>query len=463
MPPDSNKIATDCYKKGNEAMLKENWDYAIDMYTKAVRLVPDNLLYRQALRGVEGKKYKGNKTGAKMAGLRLTGIRTRISRAKMKSDWNTIDQAAEDGLTLNPWDAQLNADLGEACRNLGYSEVALFCYRTAVDNDGTNKAFLVSLAELHELRGNYTEAIDCWKRVAKLDPLDSQARSKMTQLEAMNVMDRGGYEGAQSTIDVKTGYDFDRPAKTVIPEAVSGPGASPEADLQRAIRKNPADKNNYLKLADLYTRERRLADAYEVLKKGLEASGGDPNVRELLEDNELEQLRHNMALARQNAETDATANRNYHEIKQELRKREIEVFSGRVERYPKDSRWKYALANLHMKTKEWKKAIPLLQQSVADVRLKGEVLVALAKCFVAEKNHLLASRQLEQAVQVINPHDKTELFAEAHYILARICEENGQVEAAETHYNEVLGVDYDFRDARERMEKLQLARKPRPG
>jgi Flp pilus assembly protein TadD len=268
-------------------------------------------------------------------------------------------------------------------------------------------------------------------------------------------MDRGGYEDAKTTQDVKTGYDFDRPTKTAIPDAFDGPGSSPEADLQRAIRKNPADKNNYLKLADLYSRDRRLEDAQEALKKALDVSGGDPNVRELLEDNELEQLRQNVDLARQNAATDPVANKNYHDWKTELRKREIEVFSSRIERYPKDSRWKYELAQRYIKLKEWKKAIPLLQQSVIDVRLQGDVRVALAKCFIAEKNHLLARRQLEQAVQSINPHDNTELFAEAHYILAMLCEDAQEIDAAETHYNEVLGVDYAYKDARERMEKLQ--------
>jgi tetratricopeptide (TPR) repeat protein len=463
MPPDSNKIAADCFKKGLEAINKANWDYAIDMCTKAVSLVPDNVFYRQTLRGAEERKYNNNKTGARMLGLRLTGIRTRISRARMKSDWSALDQASEEGLALNPWDAQLNADLGEAGHHLGYADVAVFCYERAVENEGSNKEFLEKLANLYELRGRYTDAIGCWRRVAKIDPLDSQARSKSTQLEAMNMMDRGGYEDARSTQDVKTGYDFDRPVKTAIPDAFDGPGSSPEADLQRAIRKSPADKNNYLKLADLYSRDRKLSEAHETLKKALEVSGGDPNVRELLEDNELEQMRQNVDLARQNAATDPVANKNYHEWKSELRKREIEIFSSRVERYPKDSRWKYELAQRYIKMKEWKKAIPLLQQSVADVRLKGDVLVALAKCFDADNNKLLARRQLEQAVQFINAHDRTKLYAEAHYYLALLCEQAGEFDQAETHYHEVLSVDYAFADARERLEKLQQRRRDKPG
>ena len=174
-------------------------------------------------------------------------------------------------------------------------------------------------------------------------------------------------------------------------------------------------------------------------------------------------MRQNKDLALRNAQTDPVANKIYHEVKAELRKREIEVFSSRVERYPKDSRWKYELAQRHMKMKGWEKAIPLLQQSVVDVRLKGDVLVALAKCFDAVNNQPLARRQLEQAVQVINPHDRAKLFVDAHYDLAVLCEQAGEIDAAETHYNEVLGVNYEYKDARERLEKLQKKRRPGSG
>ncbi len=39
------------FQTGNDAALKSNFDYAIDMYKQACKLVPDNLVYRQALRG----------------------------------------------------------------------------------------------------------------------------------------------------------------------------------------------------------------------------------------------------------------------------------------------------------------------------------------------------------------------------------------------------------------------------
>ena len=42
---------------GNDAALKSNHDYAIQMYKEACKLAPDNLTYRQALRGIARRKF----------------------------------------------------------------------------------------------------------------------------------------------------------------------------------------------------------------------------------------------------------------------------------------------------------------------------------------------------------------------------------------------------------------------
>lgn len=75
------KLATDCYKRGSEAMAKQNWDYSCEMFGTAVKVVPDNVVYRQSLRGVQRKKYKDNKTGASMAFLKINSIRSKRASA----------------------------------------------------------------------------------------------------------------------------------------------------------------------------------------------------------------------------------------------------------------------------------------------------------------------------------------------------------------------------------------------
>ena len=112
MVSDKNKIAADCWKRGNEALAREQWDYAVDMATQAMALVPDNVLYRKTLRGATKKKYKDNGNGARMASMKLMKIRGRMKKAQLTKDWPSLDKAAEDGLKINPWDASLNAAVG---------------------------------------------------------------------------------------------------------------------------------------------------------------------------------------------------------------------------------------------------------------------------------------------------------------------------------------------------------------
>jgi tetratricopeptide (TPR) repeat protein len=66
----------------------------------------------------------------------------------------------------------------------------------------------------------------------------------------------------------------------------------------------------------------------------------------------------------------------------------------------------------------------------------------------------LAKRQFEKALPNLNPQDKKEQFLTAHYALGRIAEKAGDLEAAENHYNEILGVDYGYMDVSKRLENL---------
>ena len=57
--PDMQKAKT-YFDYGNDAALKSNFDYAIDMYKQCCKIVPDNLVYRQALRGIERRKFNND-------------------------------------------------------------------------------------------------------------------------------------------------------------------------------------------------------------------------------------------------------------------------------------------------------------------------------------------------------------------------------------------------------------------
>ena len=177
-----------------------------------------------------------------------------------------------------------------------------------------------------------------------------------------------------------------------------------------------------------------------------------------MEDVEIDLLRKDVGLAKETALSDAEDNfakRKYQEVKSELLKKEIEVYAARIDRYPQDMTLKFDLAKLYINDKRHHLAIPLLQKSRGDARRKTESLVLLGKCFIAEKQYQLARRQFEQAVPECKPDDNQDLFLELNYLTGRVCEELKDKEAAIKYFQTVLEYDYDYKDNRERLAKLE--------
>ncbi len=461
--PDKNRMFQQLFARGNEAMNKQNWAYAVEMFMNCLKLDAENQQVRINLRISQRKMHNDNGSGARMAGMKLMGVRGRVKKLRGKEDWNAMDLAAEEGLAVNPWDGQLNADVGDACLGRGFLHVAAIAYKWAYESEQNNKEYIRKLAGTLESLADYKNAILFWEKIYKMDPLDSEARSKVTQLHAQSVMDRGGYEDADNTRDVKKQQTSEYDKFTSSPQSkqeVVGPGMSIEADLKREIRKSPENVAHYLKLAEYYKKEKRLEDARETLTQALQVSGGEPTVRENLEDVELEMLRNNYELARQAAASnpaDEIAKENTLALLQELVKREIQVLNARVERYPRDSKLKVDLARRLVRVKQWDKAIPHLQQASGDQRHAAEVGLLLGKCFIGVNKKTLAISSLAKAVPHLSPQDQRAEFCEAHYLLGQLYEQAQDLTNAEKHYTEVIGADYNYRDALQRLEGVQGA------
>jgi len=76
-------------------------------------------------------------------------------------------------------------------------------------------------------------------------------------------------------------------------------------------------------------------------------------------------------------------------------------------------------------------------------------------CFMYDNKKDLARRQFERVIPKIPSHEKPDLFKKAHYYLAVLCEEAGKADEAENLYMEILALDYEYKDVRKRLERLQ--------
>src|SRR5690242_17391426 len=119
MSAESNQVdrqkAKTFFQYGNDAVMKSNLDYAIDMYKQACKLVPDNLPYRQSLRGAQRKKFNNEPSKVGMlAGARNQTIRMRARSAKSKGQHAQALEICEEAFTNNPWDVATAWEASEA-------------------------------------------------------------------------------------------------------------------------------------------------------------------------------------------------------------------------------------------------------------------------------------------------------------------------------------------------------------
>ena len=181
-PQARKQNAGKCFKAATKAIASQNWDLAIKLLSNAMRLAPDTLTYRQTLRGSQRKKYHDQPDAACKSASMLAGIRLWIKQARADKNWIELDRAAEEGLALNPWNAQFHADVGDAAREQGFLDVARFSFEQAIALTEANNCFLISLVDIYEMQQRYKSAIATLKRVFQVDPLSGEVHSRIQRL-----------------------------------------------------------------------------------------------------------------------------------------------------------------------------------------------------------------------------------------------------------------------------------------
>ncbi len=456
------EIAKQCWQRGSKAVNNGQFDFATDMFFTSVSLVPDNLAYRESLRSAEFMKFKDNTKGAGlMARPKLMALRNKLTRAKSKKEWDEVDKTAEEALKLNPWDAYFNSAAGEACKERGYYHVAIFLYQVATGPNGEpdNIKLLKDYAYLLQENEKFKEATGIWARVQKLDPNDTEARQNATANSFQQTIKAGKYDEAETTKDAMTdaqiaarlGYDQKRK------QEADAPGEDAELDLKHAIRKDPKSVELHMKLGSLYDSRNRLTEARETYQKALDLSGGDHNILEIIEDLELKEMvkqLDRLKLDAQKAPDNKELEKETSSLARKLLDREVEIYAERVPRYPQNKRLKFELARRYGRLQRWGDAIPLYQQASTDPRLEVESVFSLGKCFLQDNKPQLALKQFEKIVDKITFEDKANTFKEIHYLLGRLYDQAKDKQKAENHYGEVLAVDYEYRDVRDRLQQL---------
>jgi TolA-binding protein len=135
---------------------------------------------------------------------------------------------------------------------------------------------------------------------------------------------------------------------------------------------------------------------------------------------------------------------------------EIAIFQDRLTHYPTEARIRFQLATRYFVSRRFDDAIPLFQQALADGRFRGESRLYIGRCFYEKGFSDQAIQTLRGAASDLDSTTSTTAL-ETSYWLGRALEKSNQASDARKVFGDLIQLDYNYRDARHRLEKLTAA------
>jgi tetratricopeptide (TPR) repeat protein len=456
----SDEKAKAFFGYGNDAAQKGNDVYAAQMYREACKAKPDNLVYRQSLRGVQRRKFGNDPSKvSRMVGLKLQGLRVKISLAKSRQKWSEALDMCEEVLAQSPWDLDASISGAEAAENLGYKPLAQYYIEAVIPQGEKDERFLRAAAHFLEFADQYAKAIACWDRLRALMPADEEARKKVNDLTAKAAIQRSGL---QESIDKHkaSGQKIGTagPEKELPPDAeeMRGQRISPEQRLLKEIEEMPERIGPYLSLADHYKHEGRLKEAEDILAKGIKACPNDDYLIGSHAEVQMSRLKMGIdKLTKKVAKEplDPEPKEQLEQFKVALYKYELKELRRKVTVKSEDLKLRMLLGKKLAEGGKHDEAIAEFQQVRNSPELKVQALLQAGLSFKANGVMKLAERNFEDALRQVDMKDIATLM-ELHYNLGLLSEEQGNKAIAEEHYNEVAANDYSYRDVAQRLRKL---------
>ncbi|MEK6644031.1 MAG: hypothetical protein AABZ08_08990 [Planctomycetota bacterium] len=141
------------------------------------------------------------------------------------------------------------------------------------------------------------------------------------------------------------------------------------------------------------------------------------------------------------------------DFRTEQTNKEIDIFLDRQKAYPSDMRTKFLLAVRYLNAKRYDDAIPLFQISQSDLRSRLEARLYMGRCFHEKQFYPQAIQTLQTTLNETDVGGGP-VILELNYWLGRALQAAQKYDDAIRVYGHLIQLDYNYRDARPRLESL---------
>lgn len=407
MPEKSiNEIPRDIrllFTRGNDALSRDNFDYAIDLFGQVLAREPGFIECRRALRTAQQRKA-GEGRGFFKKAWSSASSSPQVAKAQMtlRKDPAEALTIAEQVLNSDPTNTLAHRIIVAAAMALQMPQTAVMSLEVVHQNSPKDKKLAIEFANSLADTGEVKRAEKILADFARAAPNDPELAQALKDLSAKRTMGEGGYE------KIATGEgsyrDILKDEKKAISLEQENRVQQTEDVAERLIREyearlqaEPANLKLVRSLAELYTQKKqfdRALSLYERVKSS--EMGNDPSLERAIGltavrrfDHQIEQLNAGAAdyaeqLARLQAEKLAF---------------QLTECQKRVEKYPTDLTIRFEMGALYFQAGKIGEAVKEFQKARENPHKRIAAMGYLAQCFAKRKMFDLAAENLQDAIK----------------------------------------------------------------
>jgi tetratricopeptide (TPR) repeat protein len=454
----ANEIPRDVrviFQKGNDALLRENYDYAIDLFNQVLTKEPTLFEARKALRTAQVNKSGGGGGFFKKAWSSASS-QPQVAKAKLALQKNPAEalQIAEQILNGDPANSGAHRIVVEAATAMEMPRTAVMSLDILLKNSPKDKTLAIQFANTLAETGDGKRAEKILMDLAQAMPNDNEVFMALKDLSARKTLNEGGYETLQ---DGKGSFrDALRNEKEAVSLEQENRVQKSEDHSQNLITEYEtrlkAEPNNLKllrNLAELYTQKKqfdRALEYYELIK-ATDAGSSDAAIERLIGEIKVRQLDHELSQLNPTApdHVDKVARLNAEKVEFQ-----INECKKRVERFPTDLAIRFEMGVLYFQAGKIGEAIQEFQKSQSNPNKKIPSMNYLAQCFAKRKMFDLAAKNLQSAIKEkpVFDEEKKDLI----YNLGTVLESMGKKDEAIEQFKLIYETDIGYRDVAKKVD-----------
>ena len=441
------------FTKGADALARENYDYAIDLFNQILVKEPAMFDVRKSLREAQLRKA-GDKSSFFKKMLSNASASPLVARGQLalRKDPAEALQVAEQILNNDPQNSAAHRIVVEAATSLELTKTAVLSLEILVNNSPKDRDVAIKFANALADTGESVRAEQILADLSALFPADNDLSLALKNISARKTMEKGGYE---EVVEKKgTFRDILRNKEEAISLEQQNRQVKTEDVTERLIgeyemrlKTEPNNLKLLRSMAELLTQKKHFDRALAYYDRIKASEGGnDPTLDRAIAETRLRQFDHKISQLDPTAPDfpDQTA-----KLQAEKQEYQLSECQRRMERFPTDLQIRFELGQLYFQAGKISEAIGEFQKARSNPHRKVASLNYLGQCFARRNMNDMAARTFEDALKekLVFDDEKKEIT----YNLGCVLEKAGKSGEAIKHFEAIFAEDIKYRDVEKKV------------